>query len=306
MQQSVNKRILLSGASGFLGSILSRALRLLQYDTVEMGMRNGQIIVDITKSFSLTQSPFDVVIHAAGKAHTVPRSEAEKKQFFQVNFEGTKNLCKALEGLASLPKAFIFISTVAVYGFDKGDNIAENSPLAGSTPYAKSKILAEEWLANWCRIHKVTLSILRLPLIAGPKPPGNLGAMINGIKSGKYLSIGKADAQKSMVWAEDIASIIPKLTEVGGIYNLTDGVHPSFGELEDAISSALGKKKPLKVPSWVAKCLAMVGDLAGAKSPINTNKLYKITSTLTFDDSKARQQLGWQPTPVLSKIPEVI
>src|SRR5690606_24129185 len=102
----------------------------------------------------------------------------------------TRNLCRALEGLGNVPKSFIFISSVAVYGLQEGEGVGENHPLNGTTPYAESKILAESWLKQWAAENNVILSILRLPLIVGPNPPGNLGAMINGIKSRKYLSIG--------------------------------------------------------------------------------------------------------------------
>jgi len=301
----LKKGILLSGANGFLGNIMCRCLNLMQYRTIGIGTREGQIIVDIKRPFDLPQIHFDMVVHAAGKAHVIPVTKSEQKDFFQVNLEGTKHLCNALDALPSLPRAFVFISTVAVYGVDEGHDIDEDHPANGHTAYAESKILAEQWLENWAAKHNITLGILRLPLVVGPNPPGNLGAMIRGIKSGKYLSIGKADVSKSVVWAEDIARIIPVLAEKGGTYNLTDGVHPTFGELEEAIATALNKRKPIKVPYWIAKGLAKTGDILGSRFPINSNQLKKITATLTFDDTKARNELGWNPTSVLRKIDEL-
>ena len=52
------------------------------------------------------------------------------------------------------------------------------------------------------------------------------------------------------------------------------------------------------LPRFAAVILAKIGDLIGNSFPINSNKLSKITSTLTFDDSKARLAFGWEPTPV--------
>ncbi len=301
--------ILLTGDTGFLGKALKSILdshepdRIIGLSTVPSKQAN-RIDLTLPFQFAPTFSP-SLVIHAAGKAHSVPKTEQEKRTFYQVNYEGTKNLCQALDSLGQLPKSFIFISTVAVYGIDEGQQIVEDHPLKGITPYAESKIQAEKWLKEWALKRGVTLSILRLPLIAGYNPPGNLGNMIRGIKSGRYLSIGKANVRKSIVWAEDIAKIIPKLSESGGIYNLTDGYHPSFGELEIAIAQAFNKKKPFKVPYWIAKSLAVSGDIIGNKFPINSDRLRKITSTLTFDDSKATKELGWRPTPVLDKIQEM-
>ena len=298
---------LVTGASGFLGSILIKSFKASGTDIVGLSRKKQQINVELSQTFSLPSNGlYNTVIHCAGKAHIVPRTPEEEQDFYKVNFEGTKNLCHALSGLNKLPQSFIFISTVAVYGVDKGENINENHPLNGNTPYAKSKILAEEWLQEWGKENKVVIGILRLPLIAGFNPPGNLGAMIKGIKSGKYLSIGKADARKSVVWAEDIAGIIPRLSEIGGIYNLTDGYHPSFGELESSIAQALGKKRPFKIPQFLANILGFVGDIVGTKFSINSDKLQKITSTLSFDDSKARNELNWKPTKVLDKIEKIV
>jgi len=299
-------KILVTGGSGFLGTILKTSINTNDFLLIDI-QSCFEKKFNIIDPFSLDEPyKYDVIIHAAGKAHFVPRSLEEQQEFYDVNYKGTINLCNAIDELETKPQAFIFISTVAVYGLDEGSNIEEDSPLLGITPYAKSKIQAEEYLKSWAEKNNITLSILRLPLVAGPKPPGNLGAMINGIKSGKYLSIGKADAHKSIVWAADIATILPKLIEVGGVYNLTDGYDPAFGELENAISKALGKSKLIKIPLLAAKAIAKVGDLLGSKAPINSDKLDKITSTLTFDDSKAQEKLNWKPTKVLDKIGEIV
>lgn len=300
-------KILLTGASGFLGEILQASLLADNYAVVGMGRHGQPLSIDITEPFQLPfQTEIDTVIHAAGKAHSVPKTAEEEKEFYDVNYQGTVNLCKAIDHLEIKPKAFIFISTVAVYGVEEGEMIAESHPLNGITPYAKSKIEAERYLLEWSAKNHIVLSILRLPLIAGFNPPGNLGAMIHGIKTGKYLSIGKANAKKSMIWAEDIVPIIPQLAAQGGIYNLTDGYHPTFAELEVEISRTLGKPLPIKVSLFLARLIAKVGDLLGSKAPINTQKLNKITASLTFDDQYARRKLGWKPSNTLSKISKIV
>ena len=228
----------------------------------------------------------------------IPKSEADKQAFYDVNYQGTVNICAALEKVG-VPKALIFISTVAVYGCETGSDITEEHPLWGKTPYADSKIKAEEFLQEWAAKNNVTLGIIRPSLIAGPNPPGNLGAMINGIKSGRYLSIAGSKARKSVLMVEDIARLVPLLAEKGGIYNVCDSYNPSFRELEDVICRQLGKKLPLSIPYWMAKSMALVGDCLGSKAPINSLKLEKITKPLTFSNKKAREVLGWEPTNVL-------
>ena len=290
--------LLFTGASGFLGSNIIQLLNGA-YNIISVGLSpQDTYLVDIATDIPTFIDAFDVVFHAAGKAHSVPKTEAEKRLFFDVNLQGTKNLCTALER-SGIPKAFIFISTVAVYGCDSGENITEEHPLNGTTPYALSKIKAEKYLQGWCAMHNVKLSILRPSLIAGPNPPGNLGAMIRGIRNGKYLSIAEGKARKSVLMVQDIANLLPMLIEKGGIYNVCDSYQPSFRELEMVIYKQLNKKLPLSIPYWFAKSMAIFGDCFGEKAPINSLKLRKITHSLTFSNEKAMRELGWKPMNVL-------
>ena len=290
--------LLFTGASGFLGNNIIHLLNGT-YNIISVGLSpQDTYLVDIATDIPTFTDAFDVVFHAAGKAHSVPKTEAEERLFFDVNLQGTKNLCTALER-SGIPKAFIFISTVAVYGCDSGENITEEHPLNGTTPYALSKIKAEKYLQGWCAMHNVKLSILRPSLIAGPNPPGNLGAMIHGIKNGKYLSIAGGKARKSVLMVQDIANLLPMLIEKGGIYNVCDSYQPSFRELEMVICKQLNKKLPLSIPYWFVKSMAVLGDCFGENTPINSLKLRKITHSLTFSNEKAMRELGWKPMNVL-------
>lgn len=290
--------LLFTGASGFLGSNLYSTLKdKYQINTVGLAPQDDYT-VNLVSDIPELNSKYDVVLHAAGKAHSVPKTEEEKQLFFDVNLQGTKNLCTALEN-SGIPKAFIFISTVAVYGCDFGENITEGHPLNGTTPYALSKIKAEKYLEGWCAMHNVQLSILRPSLIAGSNPPGNLGAMIKGIKSGRYFSIAGGKAKKSVLMVQDIANLVPLLVKKGGIYNICDTYQPTFRELEVVICNQLNKRIPLSIPYWLANGMAKVGDLLGEKAPINSLKLRKITESLTFSNEKAVRELGWQPMNVL-------
>lgn len=289
--------ILLTGANGYIGATIKDYL-CGAYNFKTLGRKtNSDYKFDIVSSIPSFGERFKVVIHNAGKAHSIPQSLSEADFFYEVNFHGTVNLLKALESRP--PLKFIFISTVAVYGLSKGINITEEAPLLATDPYGKSKLLAENFVLEWCKQKKVKCAILRLPLVVGINPPGNLGAMIKGIQKGYYFNIDGGKARKSMVLAEDIAKHILKAGEVGGIYNLTDGYHPNFEELSQLIAKQSGNDKVLNMPYLPAKIAAVIGNLAGKFAPLNTDKLNKITATLTFDDSKARAAFGWNPTPVL-------
>lgn len=292
------EKLLFTGASGFLGYNI-RPILEKSYDVHTIGLTDDDDIkFNLAKEVPPINTHYDVVLHAAGKAHTVPKTDAEKQVFFDVNYQGTVNLCKALEN-AGIPKTLVFISTVAVYGCDYGEDIDESHALNGDTPYAKSKIMAEEFLTQWCLDHQVRLSILRPSLLAGKNAPGNLGAMVKGIKKGYYMNIAGGKVVKSVLMAEDIARLIPLLEEKGGIYNVCDTRQPSFGEISMSVARQLGKGKPLNIPYWMAWCMAKVGDLLGNKAPINSYKLEKMTKSLTFSNKKARHELGWEPLDVL-------
>lgn len=280
-----------------MGRIL--VAELAGFQIVTLGRANADIIADL--SVGVVNLPkINTVIHAAGKAHIVPKTKKEKDEFFLVNVLGTKNLLTSLE--PNLPESFLYISSVSVYGRTEGHLITEQEALNAQDPYGLSKIEAEVLIQTWCEKNNVKMCILRLPLLAGFDPPGNLGAMIKAISNGYYLEITGCIARKSVVMAKDVAHIIPKSIEIGGIYNLTDGYHPSVMELSNAISKQLGKNPPLSIPFWLARLLAKLGDMLGPKSPINLNKLKKITSNLTFDDSKARHVLGWEPSSVIASV----
>lgn len=293
------EKLLITGGTGFLGRNIVPTLKQ-SYNITLCGITPlDDIQVNLAKEVPELPEVYDVVFHAAGKAHVIPKTEEEKQAFFDVNLQGTKNLCAALEK-KGLPKSFIFVSTVAVYGCEEGEDINEKHPLNGTTPYALSKIQAEYFLTKWCKKHNVVLSIIRPSLIAGPNPPGNLGAMIAGIKSGKYLSIGGGKARKSVLMVNDIPILINLLKDKGGVFNVCDDSHPSFKELEESISLQLGGKKVIGIPLWFATICAKIGDLLGSKAPINTLKLSKITKSLTFSNAKAKTELRWQPLEVVS------
>jgi len=289
--------LLFTGASGFLGNNIYFLLKKT-YEVFTVGLSTeDDYTVNLAKEIPDLHDHFDIILHAAGKAHVMPKTKAEKQAFFDINYQGTIHLCQALEK-SGLPKAFIFISTVAVYGCESGENITEEHPLNGTTPYATSKRMAEEYLQEWCHKHNVILGILRPSLIAGPNPPGNLGAMIKGIETGKYFSIGGGKARKSVLMVEDIARLVPLVTEKGGIYNVCDDSQPTFHELEQLVAKQLNKRLPHNIPYWLARCMALTGDCLGSKAPFNSSKLRKITESLTFSNKKAKQELDWSPLNV--------
>lgn len=291
-------KALLTGFNGFLGRYVLPELEK-NYRVTTMGLGQGHIPIDLTVLQPKIDVQFDKVVHLAGLAHFTPETPEEEQRFFNVNLTGTKNLFNGLTGNFSPNASVVFISTVAVYGLDEAFNVTEDWPLNGDTPYAQSKIQAEAWITEYCKEHSLNLTILRPPLVIGKDPLGNLMAIIEGIKRRKYLSIAGGKARKSMVLAKDIASLIAAVDSPPGTFNLTDGKHPSFRELEQRIASHFEQSPPSSIPLFVAKVLGWVGDVLGPKFPVNSHKIIKITNDLTFSDDLLRESYPWKPTPVL-------
>lgn len=145
------QKLLFTGGTGFLGRNIKPILDR-SYDVTTIGIMEADMIkANFVSGVPELPEKYDIVLHAAGKAHIYPKTEAEKQAFYDVNYKGTINLCKALEKVG-VPRSFVFISTLNVYGDVCGNNDTEDSrPLMGDSPYADSKIKAEEYLSEWCK-----------------------------------------------------------------------------------------------------------------------------------------------------------
>ncbi|MCL6260023.1 NAD-dependent epimerase/dehydratase family protein [Aquiflexum sp. TKW24L] len=288
--------VIVTGGKGFLGKVLVAGF---DGNVISLGRTaDNAIICDLSNEVPKIPFNTNIIIHNAGKAHVIPNTLAEEKEFFLVNSKGTYNLLKGIDSSGATLSQLVLISTVAVYGKENGIDINEEFPLNGDTPYALSKIEAEVLVTDWGKKNNIPVLIFRLPLIVGKNPPGNLGKMITGIKSGKYFSINNGRARRSLVLADDVVKCIPNNIGKSGIFNLTDGVHPTFKEIEKVIVNQLGVKTPKNMPKILAKILCVVGDRL-IKFPFNSKIYLKMANDLTFNDHKARRELNWKPREAL-------
>ena len=282
--------IFLTGHNGYLGSFLMTKFREKDIETITIGRSNNSNwkfdLSSDTNEFPTNNESnnVDLVIHAAGLAHRVPKTETEKQAFFDINFEGTKRLLKALKDSGNIPKQFLYVSTIAVYGEPMDSEICvppypnnEEIDQLDLTPYGLSKWKAEQVVIEWCRNEGVNALIWRLPLIVGENAPGNLGAMEKAIQKGYYFRIGNSyNRMRFYVKIEDIANDILKLTgEESGLYNLISG-QKSYGEFEDEIAAKYNRKVRT-IPIWLVKIIARFGDFIPG-FPLNSYRLNKLIS----------------------------
>lgn len=294
-------KILLTGANGFLGSIIKKNLQNL-YSLITLGRKDCDLNCDLTSVESIqTIEYFDLIIHCAGLAHRSGKNSLNELLFFHVNVNGTLNLLNSISKY-NLPKYFVYISSVSVYGLNNGNLIDENSPLLAKDPYGKSKIMAEQIVSKWCKKNNIVCTILRLPLVIGENPKGNLNSMINGLKRGYYFNIAGGSSKRSMVLADDVANVLVSASKIGGIFNLTDGLNPSYFEISTAIASYFKRSYIANIQISFATFFAKIGDIFGENFIFNTDKLIKLTNSLTFNDTSARLVLGWKPNSVLSNL----
>jgi nucleoside-diphosphate-sugar epimerase len=288
-------KYLLTGASGFLGNYLIRNVAKFNHELITLGRSSSNdIICDLSHKIpKFEKQSIEVVIHAAGKAHCFDKNKKNQLDFELVNVNGTKNILKALDNQLETISHFVFISSVSVYGLNTGIMIDENHPLRGSSDYAKSKIKAEEIVRNWGIKHNVPILILRLPLLIGSNPKGNLKRMIDGIKKKRYFSVGGGRAKKSMVLASDVANFIYSSYNASGVFNLTDGVNHKVRDLEERIGNHFNVKiynLPVSLIKWVT-----ILHKIHHRFPLSNETLTKITSDLSFSNLKVKNKFNWLP-----------
>ena len=293
-------KVLITGAYGFLGTYVRNGFGRAGWEIVTLGRSDKHDIpLDLSKEEpELEGMGITRVVHCAGLTHATAVDKEGAQKFYDHNLEATENLLISLIPIVDQIDQFVFMSSTAVYGKAVGYHVPEDVSLDGNSPFAQSKIHAEEQVSNWEKQYGTPSLILRLPPVAGINAPQRIPEMIKGLESGGYVRIGSGSTRKSMVLAEDIADHLPKWSGKSGIFNLTDGQHPSFYELEQYLIQKLQLPQARVLPDWRARILAGIGDLIpGFK--MHSRLYQQITSEMTFDDSKARKILGWTSRTVI-------
>ncbi len=181
-----NKKLLVTGGAGYIGSHVVRQLGAAGEDVVTLdnlctGFREavtaGELIVGETGDAALLDRIFaehdiDTIMHFA--AHTiVPESVADPLKYYRNNTCSSRTLLEAAQKHGV--KHFVFSSTAAVYGIPPGGKAAEESPTAPINPYGTSKLMTEWMLRDLAAAGGPSYVALRYFNVAGCEPTGTIG-----------------------------------------------------------------------------------------------------------------------------------
>lgn len=306
----MSERVLITGASGFLG-----------YHIINAAVQNGyEVYAAIRKSSNikhLEQLPinyvmpdyrdkgaleklfeekqFDYVIHAAG----ITKSN-DAAEYDLVNNVYTQNLATAV-AKSNKVKRFVFVSSLAALGPLKNTagNITEDTIPNPVTAYGASKLNAENNLKN----SNIPVTILRPTAIYGPRER-DIFIVAKTLNKGVDAYIGRVNQRLSFVYGADMGEVAVKaLKQTGGIasYNITDGNSYSRYAYADIVKKLLGKKAfRFHLPLPVIKAIFFVAEKINKSmnrvSPVSIEKLNELVAeNWVCDISKAKKELGFEP-----------
>ena len=295
-------KILVTGASGFLGGRLCEELANQKLDYVPVYRKNQPKIqhslfihsLNAQTDWSNNFTNVDYVIHCAARVHVMNELESDPLALFrEVNVDGTLNLAR--QAAANGVKRFIFISSIKV----NGNSTLLNEPFRPEDkaepqdPYGISKAEAEYGLREIEKDTEMEVVIIRPPLVYGPGVKANFAAIMKLTSLGIPLPFGSITKNKrSMVYIDNLVDLIitcvfhPKAA--GETFLVSDNDDLSTARMIKTLSFSLGKKGwMLPIP---VKLFENLGRLSG-KSEI----IERLCGSLQVDISKTIQLLNWQP-----------
>ena len=320
-------RILITGASGFIGSfIVEEALRR-GYETWAVVRKSSSkaflkderihfIELDLSSETQMTQQltglQFDYVVHAAGVTKCL-----DKEDFHRINTEGTQHLVHVLKALQMPIKRFVYISSLSIMGAIREQQpyteIKESDKPQPNTAYGKSKLEAEQWLAS-LNAHssapEFPYVILRPTGVYGPRERDYF-MMFKSIKAHTDFAVGYQQQDITFVYVTDVVQAVFLALEKGKTgrkYFLSDGEVYQSSTFSDLIRKELGNPWWVRItaPLWVLRMITFCGEYVGrwtGKVTALNNDKYNIMRQRNWrcDITPAKEELGYQPQVLLEE-----
>ena len=322
MQNIHKMKILITGASGFIGSFIVEealkrgfetwaAIRKSSSKAFLQDERIHFIELDFSSQEQLEAQlngyEFDYVVHAAGATKCL-----HIEDFFRINTEGTKFFVQALIATQKGLKRFVYISSLSIMGAIREqqpyEEIRESDEAKPNTAYGKSKLEAEKFLDT---LHSpFPYIILRPTGVYGPRERDYF-LQIQSIKNHMDFAVGFQRQDITFVYVTDVVQAIFLALEKGEIgrkYFLSDGEVYQSATFSDLVHKELGKPWWIRVtaPIWLLRIITSVGDWWGRKtgkmSALNNDKFNILRQrNWRCDIQPARQELSYEPKVKLAE-----
>jgi GlcNAc-P-P-Und epimerase len=269
-------KYLITGANGFIGSFLKNKLISDGHLVKTLGKSSGNdFCIDLTRESLKISEDYDVIIHTASIVHNSKHANTIDSKFIFKDLEITLNLLRSIEKVTF--KKLIYLSSVSVYGIDFGRDIDISQKISPRSGYGFSKAISEKIFAQ--NLSEEKLLILRLPLVYGPNPKGNIKKVIDTIESGKMVLFNGNTSKKTILELEDLYNFLVKRS--ANLY----GTHQikSYDIELNTFINGLSNKRIFFIPKVILKMLLIstkIFNLNGLR-----NILMKIDSDLTFIDT---------------------
>lgn len=264
-------RILVTGASGFIGRALCRALRAEGHELLELSRRDG----DISEQETLSEvGPRQHVFHLAGRTF-VPDSWDDPLSFHRANLLGTGNV---LEYCRRHGARLTFVSAY-LYGLPDRFPVWEQCTPRPNNPYALSKYFAEQMCEFYAAYHRLDVTVIRPFNVFGPGQKDNflIPHIVNQVIARQTIQIKDLAPRRDYIYIDDLVDALVRTLDGPGGYNVINigsGQSLSVRQLIDAIQRIAGTD------------LSVVS--ADEVRPNEIDDVYA-------DIAKARGLLGWSP-----------
>lgn len=303
-------KVLVTGATGFIGAAVCQKLKDSRCHCVYAGIRNADkedlisrlrteilVLGDLgdSEAVECSLNHVDVVIHTAALVHQRRRKENREdvlRNYRKINVEGTLSLARNASKCGV--KRFVFLSTIKVNGEStvSGQEFHEEDKPSPSGAYAISKMEAEIGLKMLSQQTGMEVVIIRPPLVYGPDVKANFRSMIGWVNRTVPLPLGNIGNKRSLVGIDNLVDFIHVCVEHPAAANRTflvsDGEDVSTTELLKRTAKSMGKSIYL-VPIH-PRVLLFLGRLLGKEDVVQ-----KLTSSLRVDISKSMELLNWTP-----------
>lgn len=281
-------KLIVTGASGFVGQNLSGYFSRKNYEVNSLSLRNLNWKNNLEG---------DAIVHLAGKAHDT-KNTSDASEYFKINTELTKELFDAF--LISDITDFIYFSSVKASADEVLGVLFEDAIANPKTPYGQSKLKAEEYILSKQIPSGKRVFIIRPCMIHGPGNKGNLNLLYNVVNKGIPYPLAAFHNERSFLGIDNLNFMIEEILAnkkiASGIYNFSDDAAVSTNELIKIIARVSNKKnRSIAVPKKIINGIAKVGDFI--KLPLNSETVQKLTENYIVSNSKIKNAIGIEKLP---------